>query len=80
MGATKTYYLMIQEQEYYTIPEPIRETFLSSKIYRESDDDIEELLQNEEYSKMYHEKRNLTKAMDELKYKIRETKRKQLNK
>lgn len=79
MGATKTLFLAMQEQEYLSIPEKIREVYLSSKIYSESPNDFEELMQDETYNRLHKESKKIKKDLEERTYQLREQKRNNKN-
>lgn len=76
MGASKTLFLAMQEQEYMAIPAHIRESHLASKIYRQSPNDFDELMKDETYARLYKEKKRVSKELEKREYDLREQKRK----
>ena len=60
MGATKTYVVIMKEQEYCDIPAHIRENFISDKVIY---DDYEEYKDNEVFQFLYRAKRKATKDL-----------------
>lgn len=75
MGASKTLFLAMQEEDYLNIPQDIREVHLSSKIYSESPNDFDELMQDELYAKLYKESKRVKKDLEERQFQLRENKR-----
>jgi len=75
MSASKDLFLRLSEEEYFSIPEPIRQTHLNSKIYSESVNDFDELMQDETYLRLYKEKKQITADLNERQYQLRENKR-----
>lgn len=80
MGATKDLFIRISEEEYFSVPEDIRERHLRSKIYSESIQDFDWLMQDETYSSLHKEYKKNKQALEQRAYDLREQKRKQLNK
>lgn len=76
MSASKDLFLRLREEEYFAIPEEIREVHLRSKIYSESVQDFDELMQDETYAKLHKEHKKVKSALEERAYQIRENKRK----
>ena len=76
MGKNKDLFIRMQEEEYLAIPAHIRATHLSSKIYSESINDFDELMQDETYSKLYKESKKAKAELEERAYQLREQKRK----
>jgi len=76
MGASKELFLRMQEDEYLNIPANIRAAYLSSKIYRESLEDFDELMQDNEFKRLYNERKKVTKELEERQFYLREQKRK----
>lgn len=76
MERSKDLFIRMQESEYLAIPPHIRATHLSSKIYRESLNDFDELMQDETYARLYKEKKRVTEELEERQYQLRENKRK----
>lgn len=67
--------MAMSEREYMDIPEDIRQAHLSSKIYSESPNDFDELMQDELYSKLYKESKKIKKDLEERQFQLRENKR-----
>lgn len=80
MGASKSLFIRMQEDEYLAIPSHIRASHLASKVYRETPNDFDDLISDELYASLYKQKKEISKQLDEREYQIRENKRKQLNK
>lgn len=76
MPASSDYFLRLQEQEYFAIPEEVRERHLQSKIYSVDFNEFDELMQDECYAKLHKEYKKNKKALDERAYQLREIKRK----
>lgn len=76
MGASKELFIRMSEQEYMDIPACIRESYLASKVYNESVHDFQDLMQDEEYSRLYKQKKEISKHLDERQFYLREQKRK----
>ena len=62
--------------EYFNIPEVIRESHLRSKIYSESAQDFDELMQDDMYRNLHKTYRETKKELEERAYQLREAKRK----
>lgn len=75
MGATKQVFLKLTEEEYSEIPSEIKERFFHSKnITRETNDWAENML-DETYSRLYKEKKEISKQLEEREYQLRENRR-----
>lgn len=79
MSATKELFIKMSEEEYMSIPEDIREVHLRDKIYSESLNDFNELMQDFAYSELYNKKKNISKQLDERQHELREKKRNNKN-
>ena len=79
MGATAELFIRMSEEEYFAVPEEVRQRHLQAKIYNQSVHDFAELMQDPTYAKLYKEKKKVSKDLDERQYYLREQKRKQLN-
>jgi hypothetical protein len=79
MSATKELFLKMSEQEYMSIPEDIREVHLRYKIYSESLNDFNELMQDFAYSELYNKRKKISKQLDERQHELREKKRNNKN-
>jgi hypothetical protein len=79
MSATKELFLKMSEQEYMSIPEDIREVHLRDKIYSESLNDFNELMQDFAYSELYNKRKKISKQLDERQHELREKKRNNKN-
>lgn len=75
MSASKDLFLRIREPDYLEIPEWFRERYLRDKIYSESVNDFEELMQDETYARLHKEKKEITERLNERQYQLREQKR-----
>lgn len=64
----------MSEAEFMEIPDGVRQT-LAPKVYRQSDDDLQELFEDEIYRKLYAEYRALKNDLNERKFWIREKRR-----
>lgn len=78
MGANKTLFLKMQEDEFLSIPKEIRSIYLTDKVYTESANDHAENMQDALYSQYYTAKKEASKQLDERQYQLREERRKQL--
>lgn len=76
MERSKDLFIRMQESEYLAIPPHIRATHLSSKIYRESLNDFDELMQDETYRNLHKTYKETKKELEERAYQLRENKRK----
>ena len=77
MGGSADLFLKMSEQEYLSIPSDIRERHLSAKIYSQSINDFDELMQDKMYNELYKTYRETKKELEERAYQLREAKRKQ---
>lgn len=68
--------MRMSEQEYMDIPEHIRQQHLAQKVYSESVHDFQELMQDDIYSSLYKQKKEISKQLDERQFQLREQKRK----
>lgn len=75
MSANKDLFLRFRESEYMEIPEKIREIYLRDKIYSESVNDFDELMQDDTYARLHKEKKHITEQLNERQYQLREQKR-----
>lgn len=75
MGANKDLFIRMSEQEYMNIPKDIRERHLVSKVYSESVTDFSELMQDPLYAKLYKQKKDISRQLDERQWQLRENKR-----
>lgn len=79
MGLTKQVFIKLTEEEYNEIPSEIKERFFHSKnITRETNDWAENML-DETYSRIYKEKKEISKQIEEREYQLRENRRKNAN-
>ena len=78
MGATNELMIRMQEEEYFSIPTEIRERYLSSKIVSPELNDWSELMQDETYSNLYKQKKQISKDLDQRAFDLREQKRIQI--
>lgn len=77
MEGSRDLFLRMTEQEYLQIPDEIREGHLRTKIYSESATDWAENMQDETYAKLYKDKKEITKHLNEREYQLRENRRKE---
>lgn len=75
MGASKDYFIKLREEEYFAIPEGIREVYLRSKIYSETLNDFEELMEDKTYRDLHKTYKETKKEMEERAYQLREKRR-----
>lgn len=78
MGANATLFLKMAEQDFLNIPENVRAGHLIDKIYKQEDNDFDELMKDDHYKKLYKEKKTISKALADYTHHLREQKRKQL--
>lgn len=76
MGASADLFLRISEQEYMQIPEGIRESHLRDKIYSQSVNDFDELMQDSTYAELHKKYKKAKSELEERAYQLRENKRK----
>lgn len=75
MGASKDLLIRMTETEYFEIPNAIRECHFSGKIISSELGDWKELMLDETYSKLYKEKKKVSKDLEQRAYDLREAKR-----
>lgn len=66
----------MSEEHYLSIPSDITQTFLADKIYSESLNDFDELMQDETYRNLHKTYKETKKELEERAYQLRENKRK----
>lgn len=76
MGASSELFIKMSEEEYFAIPDELRERHLAHKVYSQSVHDFQELMQDEIYADLYKKKKQISKDLDERQYYLREQKRK----
>lgn len=76
MGASKDLFIRISEEDYFNIPEGIRQSHLQSKIYSQSKNDFEHLMKDSHYAKLHKTYKKAKKELEEREYQIRENNRK----
>jgi len=74
MGATSEMIIRMKEEDYFKIPSEIREQHLSSKIVSPELNDWSELMLDETYSKLYKQKKQIQKDLDQRAFDLREQK------
>jgi hypothetical protein len=79
VATSKELFIKMSEEEYMSIPEDIREVHLRDKIYSESLNDFNELMQDFAYSELYNKKKQISKQLDERQHELRERKRNNKN-
>lgn len=75
MISNKDLFLRMREDEYFAIPEQIREQHLRTKIYSESVQDFDYLMEDETYSKLHKEYKEVKNQLEERAYQLREKRR-----
>lgn len=80
MGANSELFLRMTEEEYFLIPEDIRQRHLSSKITSEEKSDWTENMKDKTYSDFYKTLKETKKCLAEREYQLREERRKVINK
>lgn len=79
MVASSELFIKMSEEEYMSIPEDVRQCYLSQKIYNQSVHDFKELIQDELYASLYKQKKDISAQLDERQFQLREQKRKNNN-
>lgn len=74
MSASKELFLRMSEEEFLDLSSDARAK-LAPKVYRQSDDDLQELFEDEMYRKLYAEYKALKNDLNERKYWLREKRR-----
>lgn len=80
MGKSSDLFLRMTEEEYFLIPQSIRESHLSSKIVSEEKSDWTENMKDKTYSDFYKTLKETKKCLSEREYQLREERRKVINK
>jgi len=80
MGASSELMIRMREEEFYLIPHEIRQKYLQSKMVTPELNDWSELMNDELYSKLYKEKKKVSKDLEQRAYDLREIKRNNLKK
>lgn len=75
MGASKDLFIKLSEEEYFAIPEDVRKAHITGKVYSESIQDFDTLMQDENYRNTYKTYWEVKKDLEELTYQIRERNR-----
>jgi len=78
MGANNELFLRITEEEYFLIPEEIRQKHLSSKITSEEKGDWNENMKDETFNMFYQESKRFKKLLSEREFQLREQRRNNL--
>jgi hypothetical protein len=76
MGANKELFLRMTEEEYFLIPQSIRESHLSSKITSEEKGDWAENMKDKTFSDLSKTLKETKKCLSEREYQLREKRRK----
>lgn len=76
MGATSELMIRMREEEFYSIPPEIRQQYLNSKMITPELGDWSELMRDETYMKLYKQKKQVSKDLEQRTYDLREAKRK----
>ncbi len=76
MGATKDLLLKMTEAHYMSIPSEVRETFLTSKRVDSVTDDWQENMKDDLFARLYENKKQATKLLEERHFQLREERRK----
>lgn len=77
MGANSELFIRITEEEYFSIPQQIREIHLSSKIVSEEKSDFFENMKDKTFSDLYRTIKETKKHLSEREFQLREERRKQ---
>jgi len=80
MSRSSELFLRMTEEEYFLIPQSIRESHLSSKIVSEEKSDFGENMKDKIYSDFYKTLKETKKCLAEREYQLREERRKVINK
>lgn len=76
MGANSELFIRITEEEYFSIPQQIREIHLSSKIVSEEKSDFFENMKDKTFSDLYRTIKETKKHLSEREFQLREERRK----
>jgi len=76
MGANSQVFLRMSEEHYFTIPNEIRERFLSSKRVDEEISDFDLNIQDPTFEKLYNKSKEAKKELQDYQYLLREERRK----
>lgn len=76
MGATKDILIRMNESEYSAIPNEIKERYFNSKNVTTEINDWGENMKDDLYAKLYKEKKEISKQLEERQYQLRELRRK----
>jgi len=76
MGQSSELMIRMKEEEFYSIPHEIRQTYFQSKMVTPELNDWAELMQDEVYKALYQMKKKVSKDLDNRAYELREQKRK----
>lgn len=80
MSRSSELFLRMTEEEYFLIPQSIRESHLSSKIVSEEKSDWDENMKDKIYSDFYKTLKETKKCLSEREFQLREQRRKLINK
>ena len=78
MGASSELLIRMKEEDFYSIPHEIRQQYLQSKMVTPELNDWNELMNDELYSKLYKQKKQVSKDLEQRAYDLREQKRNNL--
>jgi hypothetical protein len=76
MGQTKDVFIRMREDEFSQIPPEVKERFFNSKNMSVELNDFDENMKDETFSRLYREKKIISKQLDERTYQLRENRRK----
>lgn len=76
MGASKDLLLKMDEEHYLSIPQEVRETYLTSKRVDSVTDDWLENMKDETFASLYESKKQATKQLEVRQHQLREERRK----
>lgn len=76
MGKNSEVFLRMSEEHFLSIPDDIRQQFLSAKRVDEEKSDWEENMKDETYKNLYKTYRETKKHLSEREYQLRENRRK----
>ena len=75
MESNREVFLKMSEEHYLQIDSEVRQRFLSSKRIDSDNHDWQENMEDATFAKLYKQKKQVTKDLDERKYQLREQRR-----
>lgn len=73
---SKEIFIKMREEEYFEIPQEIRERYLSSKNVTSENNDWSENMQDPKFAELYASKKKAKEQLEEWQYILRENRRK----